>query len=89
MTTKKMFTKNEINILTAIATVNSEYYWIARNKNGKLYVYNKEPMTLKHLEYYFIVGSDARQLRLEMFEDIFKNITWENGPVQYTVQFRK
>lgn len=76
MDTMNMFTKDEQVILN---NVSAKYKWIARDKNGALFVYARMPKKA------WCVYSDdiCNFLRLEPFEDIFKKITWKGGPVQF------
>ena len=70
------FTKDEQVILK---NVSSKYKWIARDSDGTLFVLNKKPT--KYTRSYG-VGSEC-YFRLEPFEDIFKGVTWEGGPLQF------
>ena len=71
-----MFTKDEQVILK---NVSSKYKWIARDRNGALYVYTRMPELVKPCFY----SNDTCDLRLEPFEHVFKKITWKGGPVQF------
>ena len=73
-----MFTKDEQVILK---NVSAKYKWIARDRNGTLFVYGEKPK--KTEGYYNEVDDDMCYFRLEPFEDIFKKITWKGGPVQF------
>lgn len=77
MDTMNMFTKDE---QTLLRNTSAKYKWIARDMGGGLFVYKKKPK--KHN----IVYGDANcgaGARLEPFEALFKEITWEGGPVQF------
>lgn len=76
MDTMNTFTKDEQTILK---NVSAKYKWIARDSDGTLFVFNKKPT--KYTRSYG-VGSE-RYFRLEPFEDIFKKVTWEGGPLQF------
>lgn len=78
MDTMNMFTKDEQVILK---NVSAKYTWIARDRNGTLFVYGEKPK--KTEGYYNEVDDDICFFRLEPFEGIFKKITWEGGPVQF------
>lgn len=75
MNTMNMFTKDEQVILKNIS---SKYKWIARDKNGALFVYARKP---KKAGCFY--SDDICDFRLEPLEDIFKKITWKGGPVQF------
>lgn len=86
MDTMNMFTKDErMNTFTTdeqviLKNVSSKYKWIARNMNGGLFVYKRKPK--KHS----VVYGDAdcsTGFRLEPFEELFKKVTWEGGPLQF------
>lgn len=68
-----MFTKDEQTILK---DTSAKYKWIARDKNGTLFVYNKKPK--KFNRFY-----GAGRFPLGPFEELFKEITWEDGPVRF------
>ena len=77
MDTMNMFTKDEQTILR---NTSAKYKWIARDMSGTLFVYDKKPK--KYSVVYGNAGYGA-SYRLELFEDIFKGITWEGGAVQF------
>lgn len=70
-----MFTKDEQTILK---NVSIRYKWIARDKSGALFVYASMP---KRQGVFY--SDDICDFRLEPFENIFKKITWEGGPVRF------
>lgn len=78
MDTMNTFTKDEQTILNNIS---SKYKWIARDRNGSLFVYNKKPK--KYGIFFAINDDDGCSSRIEPFEDIFKGVTWEGGPLQF------
>ena len=75
MDTMNMFTNDEQVILK---NVSSKYKWIARDKNGALFVYARMP---KKAGCFY--SDDICDFRLEPFEGIFKKITWNGGPVRF------
>ncbi|WP_300628158.1 hypothetical protein [uncultured Thomasclavelia sp.] len=70
------FTDDEKVILKNLP---SRYKWIARDANGELYVYECAPIELnKH--YSNLKGS---ALDFNYYTHLFKNITFESGPVKF------
>lgn len=69
------FTKDEQTILK---NTSAKYKWIARDKSGALFVYARKP---KRQGVFY--SDDICDFRLEPFENIFKKITWEGGPVRF------
>ena len=78
MDTINMFTKDEQVILK---NVSSKYKWIARDSDGTLFLFNKKPA--KYTRNYGVGSGFLYYFRLEPFEDIFKGVTWDGGPVQF------
>ena len=76
----EIFTDIEKRILER---TNKSYKWIARDKNGCLYIYDTKPY--KDEGYgYFSAKFGREYLFNECFSDVlFKNVTWENSPIQY------
>jgi hypothetical protein len=59
--------------------------WIARDKNGELYLYKSEPWRCKedkngHFD------CDADEILLPMDEDMYPEITWENSPKEFELK---
>jgi hypothetical protein len=59
--------------------------WIARDKNGELYLYKSEPWRCKedkngHFD------CDADEMFLPMDSDMFPEITWENSPKEFELK---
>ena len=76
MDTMNMFKKDELTILK---NTSAKYQWIARDKNGALFVYKRKPK-----KYNTVYGDDvAGGFRLEPFEELFKKVTWKGGPVRF------
>lgn len=66
------FTKDEQTILK---NTSAKYKWIARDKNGELWVYKRKPK-----KFNTVYGDDvAGGFRLEPFEGLFKEVTWKGG----------
>lgn len=78
MGTMNMFTKDEQTILK---NTSAKYKWIARDKNGDLFVYAEKPK--KHNTIYLNDSHNLCDFRIEPFEGLFKKVTWEVGPVQF------
>ena len=58
------------------------FKWIARDKNGCLYVYDTKPY--KDEGYGVFSAKFGNVLFNECVSDVlFKNVTWENSPIQY------
>lgn len=74
----EIFTDIEKRILER---TDKSYKWIARDKNGELCIYERKPFredgkyfgTLSNLDVFNKCVSDV----------LFKNVTWENSPIQY------
>ena len=74
----EIFTDVEKQILEG---TNKRYKWIARDKDGELCIYERKPFredgkyfgTLSNLDIFNKCVSDV----------LFKNVTWENSPIQY------
>ena len=75
MGTMNMFTKDEQTILK---NTSAKYKWIARDKNGALFVYARMP---KKVGCFY--SDDICDFRLEPFEGIFNEVTWDGGPLQF------
>ena len=66
-----------------------ETVWIARDKNGELFVYSSEPQRMDFPEEngqllgYFTSNEEERIIRLD--NDLYPEITYENSPVKCTL----
>ena len=59
------------------------YEWIARGKDGELYIYEKKP-SRNEVEGLFGTKVGEVDIFNRCFSDVlFKNVTWENSPIQY------
>ena len=76
----EIFTDIEKRILER---TNKSYKWIARDKNGCLYIYDTKPY--KDEGYRFFSARFGKgYLFNECVSDVlFQNVTWENSPIQY------
>ena len=59
--------------------------WAARNKNNKLALYTEEPI-LYYNEYY---EGPYKSQRIELDEELFPEVTFENSPQQVEVKLVK
>lgn len=69
---KKEFTDDELCILKSIGKT---WDWIARDKDGKLYLYHKKPVKRKDTKDKW-VGS--AWIDFYMYDHLFNSITWED-----------
>ena len=59
------------------------YEWIARDKDGGLYIYETKPFRDEVME---LFGTEVGKVDIfnKCVSDVlFKNVTWENSPIQY------
>ena len=70
-----MFTKDEQTILR---NTSAKYKWIARDRDGTLYVYNKKPKRQGA-----VYNNGIGDFRSFPFEEIFEGVTWDGGPVRF------
>ena len=54
-----------------------ESWWVARDKDGKVFIYNSEPI---RLESEFKFDGDSFGHCVELHNGLFPEITWENSP---------
>lgn len=74
----KMFTEDEQAIFRLMR---SQFKWIARDANGKLYVYEGKP---KRDGLEFVCSKPKTEFAgMEIFEHIFKGVTFENSPIRF------
>ena len=57
--------------------------WIARDKNGELYLYKSEPWRCKEDKNGHF---DCDEMLLPMDEDMYPEITWENSPKEFELK---
>lgn len=76
----EIFTDVERRILER---ANKSYEWIARDKNGYLYIYDTKPYKDEDCGC-FSAKFGNWYLFSECVSDVlFKNVTWENSPIRY------
>ena len=76
----EIFTNTEKCILEA---TDKNYKWIARDKDGELYIYETKPYRDEVAEL-FGTKFGKTDIFNKCFSDVlFKSVTWENSPVQY------
>ena len=77
----KMFTEDEQAIFRLMR---SQFKWIARDANGKLYVYEGKP---KRDGLEFVCSKPKTEFAgMEIFEHIFKGVTFENSPIRFRAE---
>ena len=58
--------------------------WIARDKNGSLYLYDKKP--LKHEDFGFFESLDSNGYQFQISCKYFPEVTFENSPKQVKME---
>lgn len=76
----EIFTDIEKRILER---TNKSYKWIARDKNGCLYIYDTKPYKDEGYGYFSAKFGNGYLLNECVSDVLFKNVTWENSPIQY------
>ena len=77
----EIFTDIEKRILEA---TDKNYKWIARDKNGCLYIYNTKPDKDEERRFFSAKFISSGYLFDKCVSDVlFSNVTWENSPIQY------
>ena len=76
----EIFTDVEKQILEA---TDKSYKWIARDKNGCLYVYDTKPYKDEGYGFFSAKFSSGFLFNECVSDVLFKNVTWENSPIQY------
>ena len=51
--------------------------WVARDGNGKLYLYNENPKYYNNLEAWFVGGICSK-----LDNNFFPNLTWKDEPIE-------
>lgn len=76
----KMFTQNENAILKSLP---SSFEWIARDKDGEIFVYKYRPKRFgnEFVCKYSIPPTEFTSLKT--FNNIFKCVTFENSPIKF------
>ena len=77
----EIFTDTEKRILEA---TDKRFKWIARDENdGCLYIYNTKPYKDEEYGFFSTKFNDGYLFNRCVSDVLFKNITWENSPIQY------
>ena len=76
----EMFTDVEKRILER---TDKSYKWIARDENGCLYIYNTKPYRDEDCGFFSTKSNGGYLFNKCVSDVLFKNITWENSPIQY------
>ena len=76
----EIFTDIEKRILEA---TDKSYKWIARDKNGCLYIYNTRPYRDEDCGFFSTNFNNGHLFNKWVSDVLFKNVTWENSPIQY------
>lgn len=74
----ELFSVKERNILKMLG---NQYRWVGRTKNGKLFI-----STVEIPKYYIddcVIATPDLYKYIEMFNDSFKNVTYENSPIRF------
>lgn len=71
---KKQFTDDELAIMRSLP---KEFEWIARDKNDEVYIFTDKPRKHQDGEIWGCRAVD-RFKKLNLFEHLFKSITWED-----------
>lgn len=74
------FSETEKRILEA---TDKNYKWIARDENGCLYIYNTKPDKEYGFGFFSTKFSSGYLFNKCVSDVLFKNVTWENSPIQY------
>ena len=76
----EIFTNVEKQI---IEETDKSYKWIARDKNGCLYIYNENPHRDEGGGVFYTEFNNGHLFDRCFSDVLFKNVTWENSPIQY------
>ena len=76
----EIFTDVEKRILEG---TNKYYKWIARDENGRLYIYNTKPYKDKDYGFFSTKFINGFLFNKCVSDVLFKNVTWENSPIQF------
>ena len=76
----EIFTDVEEHILEA---TDKRYEWIARDENGCLYIYDTKPYKDEGFGFFSAKFSSGFLFNECVSDVLFKNVTWENSPIQY------
>lgn len=59
------------------------YYWVARDRNGELNLFDAEPLKLSE----FFVQRWSFDEVWKLPEDLFRTVTWENSPKMVMMEY--
>ena len=76
----EIFTDVEKRILEG---TNKSYKWIARDENGRLYIYSTKPYKDEDCGFFSTKFNNGFLFNKCVSDVLFKNITWENSPIQF------
>ena len=76
----EIFTDVEKQILEE---TNKNYKWIARDENGRLYIYDTKPYKNKDYGFFSMKFINGFLFNRCVSDVLFKNVTWENSPIQF------
>ena len=79
-TAMEMFTDTEKQILEA---TDKSYKWIARDENGRLYIYSTKPYKDEDCGFFNTKFNNGFLFNKCVSDVLFKNVTWENSPIQF------
>lgn len=73
-----------------------ETLWIARDKNGYLYLYNNKPIRNEEFDSFEINDDESECENIVLYDDsieldseLFPEVTWENSPQQVELKLIK
>ena len=75
-----IFTDTERCILES---TKKDYKWIARDKDGTLVIYGAKPFRNEVAGIFDAEVGKVDRIDRCFSDDIFKNVTWENSPIQF------
>ena len=67
----------KIDGLKKIKMENKYKFWVARDGNGELYLYNENPKYYNNLEAWFVGGICSK-----LDNNFFQNLTWKDEPIE-------
>ena len=76
----EIFTDVEKQILEE---TNKNYKWIARDEDGRLYIYDTKPYKDKDYGFFSTKFTNGFLFNRCVSDVLFKNVTWENSPIQF------
>ena len=64
-----------------VVITDSPFFWVARDYNGSLFLYNSKPELEANMMYFFPVGSDCTSF-YSIDDRLLPEVTFENSPQQ-------